>query len=294
MNTIFEKITFIFDPLHHLWEHERMHRKISLFLVIFFLVGLFCIEMKRLGLMAEPLAAFIPRSHFSAIEAAFTVVLILEVISLIFTLPCSFSRSVGKQFELLALILMRNAFKELSHFPEPISYHGNEEAILRILSDGFGALLIFSLLGLYYMIQDKKQEESMKPTDLFSFVSAKKGLALLLLAAFGYMGFRSAWLSFSGIQHNDFLHDFYTLLILADVLIVLLSQCFQPGFYAVFRNSGYALSTMIIRIALAAPPFFNVLLGLAAAVFTILLNVISRKFFKTREYSYHRERSGKK
>ena len=288
MNTVFEKITFIFDPLHHLWEHERMHRKISLFLVIFFLLGLLCIEMKRLGLMIEPLAGFIPRSHFSAIEAAFTVVLILEVISLIFTLPCSFSRSVGKQFELLALILMRNAFKELSYFPEPISYLGNEEAILRILSDGFGALLIFSLLGLYYLIQDKKQEDTMKPTDLFSFVSAKKGLALLLLAAFCYMGLRSAWLSFSGMEHSDFLHDFYTLLILADVLIVLLSQCFQPGFYAVFRNSGYALSTMIIRIALAAPPFFNVLLGLAAALFAILLNVISRKFFKTRDYSHHR------
>jgi hypothetical protein len=127
----------------------------------------------------------------------------------------------------------------------------------------------------------------MKPTDLFSFVSAKKGLALLLLAAFCYMGFRSAWLSLSGVKHNDFLHDFYTLLILADVLIVLLSQCFQPGFYAVFRNSGYALSTMIIRIALAAPPFFNVLLGLAAAVFAILLNVISKKLFKTRQYSHH-------
>ena len=288
MNTIFEKITFLFDPLHHLWEHERMHRKISLFLVIFFLTGLFCIELKRLGLMPEPLATMLPRSHFSAIEAAFTVVLILEVISLIFTLPCSFSRSVGKQFELLALILMRNAFKELSDFPEPISFAGNEEAILRILSDGFGALLIFALLGLYYLIQDKKQEESMKATDLFSFVAAKKGLALLLLAAFTYMGLKSAWLAATGVVHTDFLHDFYTLLILADVLIVLLSQCFQPGFYAVFRNSGFALSTMIIRIALAAPPFYNVLLGLAAALFAILLSIISKKLFKTRLYSSHR------
>lgn len=287
MNLVFEKITYLFDPLHHFWEHERLHRKISLFLVIFFLVGLLCIELRRLGLLPDYLATAIPRSHFAVVEAAFTVVLILEVISLIFTLPCSFSRSVGKQFELLALILMRNAFKELSDFPEPITYVGNETAVLYILSDGFGALLIFGLLGLYYYIQGKKQEEPMKPGDLFSFVAAKKGLSLLLLAAFMAMGLRSLWLTYIGQAHSDFLHDFYTLLILVDVLIVLLSQCFQPGFYAVFRNSGFALSTVLIRIALAAPPFFNVLLGVAAALFAILLSVISRKLFRNRISSGH-------
>jgi hypothetical protein len=280
MNTIYEKITFLFDPLHHLWEHEQMHRKISLCLVLFFLVGLLSIELKRMGLISGPLAEFIPYSHFSAIQAAFTVVLILEVISLIFTLPCSFSRSVGKQFELLALILMRNAFKELSYFPEPISFTGNEQAILRILSDGFGALIIFALLGLYYLVQGKQQDDTLASTNLFSFVAAKKGIALLLLAAFAYMGIKSGWLTITGQAHNDFLHDFYTLLILADVLVVLISQCFQPGFYAVFRNSGFALSTMIIRIALAAPPFYNVLLGIAAAVFAIMLTIVSRKLFK--------------
>ena len=255
--------------------------------MIFFLSGLLCIELKRFGLIPESLAPLIPRSHFSAIEAAFTVVLILEVISLIFTLPCSFSRSVGKQFELLALILLRNAFKELSYFPEPISFAGNEQAILRIMSDGFGALLIFALLGLYYLIQGKKQDDVMRPLDLYSFVSAKKGLALLLLGAFGYMGIRSAWLSITGQEHTDFLYDFYTLLILADILVVLISQCFQPGFYAVFRNSGFALSTVLIRIALAAPPFFNVLLGLSAALFAILLTIISGKLFRDQRFHNH-------
>ena len=286
MNLMFEKITYLFDPLHYQWEHEKMHRKISLVLVILFLAWLLCIELKRLGLFPGSLGAFIPRSHFSAISMAFTVVLILEVISLIFTLPCSFSRSVGKQFELLALILLRNAFKELSYFAEPISFAGNEEAILRIIADGFGALAIFALLGFYYLIQGKKQDESLHSAELISFVVAKKGIALLLLAAFAYMGLRSGWLSLTGTEHADFLHDFYTLLILTDVLVVLISQCYQPGFYAVFRNSGFALSTLIIRIALAAPPFYNVLLGIAAALFAILLTIVSRKLFKKGDRSH--------
>lgn len=290
MHIIFEKITYVFDPLHHLWEHEKLHRKISLFLVFFFLAGLLCIELKRQGLITGTLAEFVPYSHFSAIQVAFTMVLILEVISLIFTLPCSFSRSVGKQFELLALILLRNAFKELSYFPEPISFAGNEQAILRIITDGFGALIIFALLGFYYLVQGKKTDggdDSMRSSDLFSFVAAKKGIAILLLAAFAYMGLKSGYLSLIGQEHTDFLHDFYTLLILTDVLVVLISQCYQPGFYAVFRNSGFALSTMIIRIALAAPPFYNVLLGIAAALFAILLTIVSRKLFSAGQFQGH-------
>lgn len=287
MNFLYERITYIFDPLHHLWEHEKMHRKISVLLVLFFLGSLIGIELKRRGVLPQSLGQFVPGNHFYAVQAAFTVVLILEVISLIFTLPCSFSRSVGKQFEILSLILMRNAFKALSQFPEPITFDGNKEAVQHILSDGFGALAVFALLGYYYKVQSHASEEAMKPTDLYSFVAAKKGIALVLLLVFAYMGIDSAILSFNGAKNTDFLHGFYTILILTDILVVLISQCFQPCFAAIFRNSGFALSTLIIRIALAAPPFYNVLLGLTAAVFAILLTVISSRLF-TRQKKEHR------
>lgn len=280
MNFVYEKITFIFDPLHHFWEHEKLSRKISVLLALFFLGAVVTIEAKRLGLLTGSVFHVIPTNHFYAISAAFTVVLILEVISLVFTLPCSFSRSVGKQFEILSLILMRNAFKELSQFPEPLTIAGNEEAVLRILSDGFGALLVFGLLGCYYLVQAKAAEKTMRPTDLYAFVAAKKGISLMLLAIFIIMGGRSLFATLIGQEHADFLHQFYTVLILTDILLVLISQCFQPSFYAVFRNSGFALSTLIIRIALAAPPFYNVLLGLAAAVFAILLTLISGMLFR--------------
>jgi hypothetical protein len=280
MNYIAERITYIFDPLHHLWEHERIHKKISVGLVIFFLAVVVLIELKRLGLLPEGITGFIPNNHFYAVSYAFTVVLILEVISLVFTLPCSFSRSVGKQFEILSLILMRNAFKELAQIPEPVTFEGSRWAVLYIISDGFGALLIFGLLGYYYYSQSRVADDSMRPTDLFSFVAAKKGIALILLFLFIFMGINSAVLTLNGTEHTDFLHDFYTLLILTDILVVLISQCFNPSFFTVFRNSGYALSTLLIRLALAAPPFYNVLLGVAAAVFAILLTKISgRPFF---------------
>ena len=281
MNRVYDYITWVFDPLHHLYEHEKMHRKISIFLVVFFLLSLLVIELKRRHLLPASLQSLqaVPDNHFYAIGYAFTVILVLEVISLVFTLPCSFSRSLGKQFEILSLILMRNAFKELSYFQEPLTFSGNEQGILHILSDGFGAVLIFSLLGLYYLVQGRQREQPGLLDHLYAFVAAKKGIALLLLAAFSVMGVQTLLAPGHGDGHGSFFHDFYTLLILTDILVVLIAQCFDPSFYSVFRNSGYALSTMIIRLALVAPVYYNVALGVAAILLAIILSQVSSRLF---------------
>jgi len=275
MNRLFARITYLFDPLQTFYEQEHLHRRISVALVFLFVCSLAVIEVNRQGLLPPGLAAMLPKNHFYAVQTAFTVILVLEVISLIFILPCSFSRSLGKQFEILSLILIRNAFKELSSFPEPLVYAGNEEKVLHILTNGFGALLIFALLGLYYKMQ-KRNEEDGRHFDLFSFVASKKAISLLLLVSFVGMGCYSLYQTMQGIEHPDFLHEFYTLLILTDILIVLIAQCFHPSAKIIFRNSGYALSTLIIRIALVAPTPFNVLLGSAALAFAILLSLVTR------------------
>lgn len=160
MHVLFTQITYLFDPLHAFFEQEKLYRKISICLVFFFVCSLGVIELNRQGVLPATLALLLPKNHFYAVHAAFTVILVLEVISLIFVLPCSFSRSLGKQFEILSLILIRNAFKELSSFAEPLAYEGNIDKILHILANGFGALLIFALLGVYYTIQKRSEEDS--------------------------------------------------------------------------------------------------------------------------------------
>ncbi len=278
MHRLFTGVNNIFDPLQEMYEHEMLHRKISVLLVFFFLLGLGVIELRRQGLLPLSLAALVPQNHFFAVHAAFTVILVMEVISLIFVLPCSFSRSVGKQFEILSLILIRSAFKELSYFGEPLGYEGNADKILHILASGFGALLIFALLGVYYKIQRRSEDDGQR-MDLFSFVASKKAISLFLLLSFVCMGAYSIYQNLMGVDTPDFLHDFYTQLILTDILIVLVSQCFHPSDKMMFRNSGYALSTLMIRMALVAPVYYNVLLGTAAMVFAILLTLISQRLF---------------
>jgi len=279
MNAIFDRITYLFDPLQAFYDHEKLYRKFSVALVFLFVCNLAVIELNRQGFLPAGLAALLPRNHFYAVHAAFTVILVLEVISLIFVLPCSFSRSLGKQFEILSLILIRNAFKELSFFTEPLGYEGNIDKILHILANGFGALLIFALLGVYYKIQKRSGEDS-RQIDLYGFVASKKAISLVLLVSFIGMGGYSLYRTLLGIEHPDFLHGFYTQLILTDILIVLVSQCFHPSAKMIFRNSGYALATLMIRLALVAPVYYNVLLGGAAMVFAILLSLVSQHLFQ--------------
>lgn len=281
MDSFFERLTFVFDPLHHFWEHERMHRRFALGLVVVFLGAMAGIELNRQGLLPPFLAAHTPTNHFHAVNLAFTLVLVLEVVSLIFTLPCSFSRSVGKQFEILALILLRDAFKELSHFAEPITVGEHLTPVFHILGYGFGALAVFALLGVYYRFQPVKKQDMGMPHDLFRFVAAKKGIALILLGTFVILGINNLYNKLAGLPHIEFFPVFYTLLIFTDILVVLISQCFRPSFQAVFRNSGYALSTLFIRLALAAPPMYDVALGIVSALFAIALTLAWTRVFTT-------------
>jgi hypothetical protein len=94
------------------------------------------------------------------------------------------------------------------------------------------------------------------------------------------MGGYSVYQTVMGIEHADFIHAFYTQLILTDILIVLVSQCFHPSAKMMFRNSGYALSTLMIRLALVAPVYYNVLLGASAMIFAISLTLVSQYLFQ--------------
>ncbi|MEW6289524.1 MAG: hypothetical protein AB1545_06690 [Thermodesulfobacteriota bacterium] len=284
MDRIFNGATGIFDPLHNFWENNTTQRVVAGILVLIFLLALGAIELNRQQLLPLPLSASIPVTHYMAINLAFTLVLIMEVVSLIFTLPCSISKALGKQFEILALIFLRSSFKELTLLPEPIEIAGHIDVLWRILSDGGGAIVIFALLGVYARMLRKTEDKHMSGVTLYSFVASKKIVALLMLVVFLGMGIYNAGLLSRGIDTFSFFHHFYTVLIFCDILLVLISQCFQPGFRAVFRNSGYALATLLIRLALTAPPFFNVLIGVVAAVFALFLTLVYDRFYTAGRY----------
>ena len=69
-----------------------------------------------------------------------------------------------------------------------------------------------------------------------------------------------------------------TVLIFADVLMVLISLRYSTTYHIVFRNSGFAVATVLIRLALIAPAPVNALLGIASALFALGLTVAYNTF----------------
>ncbi len=281
MHKLYDWSTFAFDPLHEFWERDATQRAVAGFLVLVFVLALGTIEMKRQGWMPAPLDHMVPTSHYMAINLAFTLVLVLEVISLIFTLPCSISKAVGKQFEILALILLRSAFKALADFPEPITITGHEQELWVIIADGGGAVAIFALLGVYSLLRRNLDETLRKGEPLFKFVAAKKLVALIMLVIFIGMGIKNGLHFLNGEHPFHFFQSFYTVLIFSDIMLVLIAQRFLPEFRAIFRNSGFALATLLIRLALTAPPYYNVGIGIGAAIFACLLTLVYNIFYST-------------
>ncbi len=268
MNRFYELATWGFDPLHQFWDNTRTRRALASLLVFAFLAGIVFIELNRQGLLPQWLSMLVPYKHYYAIKLAFTLVLLIELVDLVFVLPCSMSRSVGKQFEILALILLRNAFKELTSFQEPIEINQPLEQVLPIISDGLGAVLLFLGLGVYNSLQRNNPGDGEKG-ELYHFVAAKKAVALTLLLLFVSTG---VWTMYAFIvegQRHDYFEIVYTILIFCDILLVLVAQRHQPHFHSIFRNSGYALSTLLIRLALAAPRYYDVGISLMAMLLAL-------------------------
>ncbi len=272
----------VFDRLHCFWEGERNTRRVAAVLVAAFVGSLAVIELNRLGLVHGHLGRILPTNLFYAVNFAFTLVLIVEVVSMIFVLPKSFSRSVGKQFEILALILMRNSFKELVNIHTVVRFPEDIEPFTRILSDGTGALVVFLLLGIYARLP-KPHDKVRDGGALYTFVITKKVLALGLLAGFCGMGAYNGWEFLTGGDLVDFFQVFYTVLIFSDIFVVLISQRYVQSFHSVFRNSGLALTTLIIRLALSSPPYWNAALGVIAAGFAVVLTLVTNLHRPRRE-----------
>ena len=106
-----EPIARFYDRVHQAWEDPRCVRSIAILIFFTYLLALFAIELNRLGILPSACAHIVPMKHFQAIHFAFTLILGMEVLALIFTLSESLSQSLGKQFEVMALILLRSAFK---------------------------------------------------------------------------------------------------------------------------------------------------------------------------------------
>lgn len=269
MKKILGMVEKIFDAIQHRWESPPAHKVWGTALVVFFVVSYIITELWHWHLLPESLGHYIPHSRLAIVELAFTLTLIVEVISLVFSLAHSVASSVGKQFEVLSLIFLRDVFKEFSHLHEPFQWEEISTLMPTMLVVAISALLIFFILGYYY----KSQQHRPLTTDeneQRSFIQMKKLVALILLLSFSFYFARDLWRISQQIEIlvSPF-ESFYTLLLFSDVFIVLLSLRYGSRYHIAFRNSGFAVATVLIRLSLIAPLMIGAALGVATTLFAL-------------------------
>lgn len=261
----------VFDAFETWWEGSDARRLVAVVLVGGFLVSLVLIELNRLGWLPQPAAGRLSTNHFKAIDIAFTLFLVVELVGLVVGLATSVADTAGKQFEVFSLILIRRSFKELVKFEEePIQwgFDAGREAVQFLVVDATAALLIFLTLGLFYQLQ---RHEPITETEgeAYYLVAQKKlvanGLLLILLG----LGIYAVVQSLMGKASIPFFNTFYTILIFSDVLVVLISLRYSATYHVVFRNSGFAAATVMIRLALSGPRYLGAALGVGAALFNL-------------------------
>ncbi len=272
VRTVVRLVCRVFDALEARWEAPATQRALGAALVAAFLAAVVAIELQRRGLLPAELPVRLPASHFGAVGIVFTLLLLVEVLGLVFALARSVADAVGKQFELLSLILLRKAFLEVAGFGEPIEWAVVERSVLPIVVDLGGALAVFVLTGAYYRVQ-RHVSITAGAEDQQRFVSAKKVIAVALLVTFVVTGVHASLAALGG-GHPNFFETFYTVLIFSDILIVLVSLAFTTEYRVVFRNSGFAAATVLVRLSLTAPPYYNVLLAVGAAAFILALSLV--------------------
>lgn len=249
----------LFDFLRSLWKNERISRIISLALVFSFLLAGCVIVLNLIGVMPDEVANIIPTNPFQAIQLAFSLVLGVEVIELIFAIADSVSLAVGKQLEIMALLLLRETFTDISLLDTQITLQDDCLLLLQIGATALGGLSLFILRGIFARWRFTQEHKDVK-----SYISVKKCVSLFLFIIFLGAGLYDLYCIVVLHHQAIFFQIFYTALIFTDILLVLAGQYFMPSFHATFRNSGYAVGTLLMRISLGAPHY----LGAALCVFS--------------------------
>lgn len=268
-----------FESLKQYWENKKSLHAISIVLVLTFIISSLLSVLVINNLISLRGFDEYFKNPFFSIEIVFTVLLIVELFGLIFVLPKSVAKSVGKQFELLSLIFLRDAFKEFSHFGNNLEWLQIKESFINMMIYGFGAIIVFSIIGLNNKIQRHIKLTSTEEEQI-QFIRFKKLLAIALLISFAIIGFRDLKVL---IETGTYLHsfqDFYTILVFSDILIVLIALRFTLNYYKIFRYSAFVLATILIRLSLSLYPFYDVIVGVIAALFVLALTITYNYFLK--------------
>ena len=271
---------------------DKVRERVLLFSVIAFIGHLttyFLYQLEFIEISGE--TKTLVNSPLSSLYTPFSILLTYETYQLIRTLPSSFSNSVGKQYEVVTLLVVRDVFKRLADYTSDDDWVITGELGLILMECATFLILFYTALS-YRKSSDVSDISKVEDDELDSFVHSKRIISLMLFVAFIAMAAYSfgtwtlAVIDGKGdVSREIFFSDFFTILILADILILLLSYRFTVDFGNLARNTGFILSTVILRVAIGAPGVSAIILFTLSGILGLAILRISSIFVEKRKTS---------
>jgi hypothetical protein len=150
---------------------------------------------------------------------------------------------------------------------------------LELVVDLFGFLLLFLLIFFFNKGKNKFPKKEVIDPKLLKFINSKKIVSLVLLTLLVSASIYSL-ATWSLNLYNDrfvnnidsvFFNQFFTLLILTDVIILLISFRYTEEYSKLIRNTGFIIATILIRLSFSADGFLNIILILTGVIFALLI-----------------------
>ena len=217
------------------------------------------------------------RNPISALYTPFSFILIYEAFLLVYYFPRSFTTSIAKEYEIISLVMIRKVFGDIPmlNFEEGII---NQEGLI-LLYDLLAILIIYYLIHLFKKTITKIPKR--KPTiNINRFISYKKMLSIVLLPILLILCMSNLYdWSYAVFVNQEFLEnlnyiffiDFFTILILVDVFILLISFQYTERYSQILRNTGFIISTILLRLSFSVSGVSSLILLLSGVVFGLII-----------------------
>ena len=286
----------VLNKLHQFFLSEYAKRKIektTLYVALIgFFVHLIIIYLSKFSVVQFNVESELLKNPISAIYTPFSFILVYEVYLLIYYLSKSFTTYITKQYEIITLIIIRKLFKDLAAL-ELTSDWFNIKGDLQFTYDILASIILFYLIYQF----EKQGKRIAKPpikddTKIDRFILRKKAIAIVLVPVFFTMALVTLFnwtldISFTSNNlpsfetiNNLFFDEFFTVLIFVDVVLLLLSFFYTDKFHKIIRNSGFVVSTILIRMSFGVSGLTSTILIVVAVLFGLAIMLIHNKYEK--------------
>ena len=242
--------------------------------IIAFIGHLLFIFLNKINFIQLELVTSLYNNPIAAIYTPFSFILIYEVYLLVYYLPKSTTIYIGKQYEIILLIIIRRIFKDISNLELTSNWFAVKYDLI-FLYDIVAVVVLFFLIFIFYRLSDLQKKEAIINEKIERFIGIKKGIASFLVPVLLILSFYSFY--------DWIVKSFFSVLILVDVLILLFSFLHSDKFSTVIRNSGFIISTIMIKLSFNTEGILNDILLVFSVVFGILILLIHNKYEKLKK-----------